>query len=138
MSDDDLIRRGDALALFDAPFLSGVEDMIRNLPAVTPARSPGVTAGAVGEPVAWRIDNLILGDVEFTGDAQDAAFADAYNTYKPAARRVTPLYATPPSPLDDPKVRKLVEAAKEVGRISDRDHVAWRALSAALRDMAGA
>jgi hypothetical protein len=30
------------------------------------------------------------------------------------------------------KVQALVEAAKEVGRISDRDHVAWRRLASAL------
>lgn len=33
------------------------------------------------------------------------------------------------------KVDALAKAAKEVGRISARDHVAWQKLAAALRDL---
>jgi len=37
--------------------------------------------------------------------------------------------------IDTALIAELVEAAKEVGRISDRDHVAWHRLSAALAKM---
>lgn len=36
-----------------------------------------------------------------------------------------------------PEVAELIASAKEVGRISDRDHVAWRRLSAALDALKG-
>jgi hypothetical protein len=41
------------------------------------------------------------------------------------------------APIDTALIAELVEAAKEVGRISDRDHVAWHRLAAALAEMNG-
>jgi hypothetical protein len=48
------------------------------------------------------------------------------------------VYVRADTVLSDPRVTELVEAAKEVGRISDRDHVAWRRLAAALDQIKGA
>jgi hypothetical protein len=39
--------------------------------------------------------------------------------------------------VDDDAIAELVEAAKEVGRISDRDHAAWHRLAAALAKLKG-
>jgi hypothetical protein len=39
--------------------------------------------------------------------------------------------------IDTALIAELVEAATEVGRISDRDHVAWHRLSAALAKLNG-
>ncbi len=55
MSDNDLIRRGDALELFDAPFLGGVEDMIRALPAIA-ASQPADPARVTVKPLIWDAD----------------------------------------------------------------------------------
>ena len=41
------------------------------------------------------------------------------------------------APIDTALIEELVEAATEVGRISDRDHVAWHRLAAALAKMNG-
>jgi hypothetical protein len=41
------------------------------------------------------------------------------------------------APIDTALVEELVEAATEVSRISDRDHVAWHRLSAALTKLNG-
>ena len=139
MTDDDLIRRGDAYdAVRNTVSMSDALDAIAALPAVTPATSPGVTAGAVGELMwcdgcratgavhcahpdqcgymlsataaadNWKswIDDLPLPE-DFdlgVGRLQDfiTALVVRIDILQPST--------TPPTALDDPKVRNLVEA----------------------------
>lgn len=138
-------RREIARLLFlDLAWLSGgseleqAPDRIATLPAVTPATSPGVTAGAVGEPMwcdgcratgavhcahpdecgymlsataaadnwkAW-IDDLPLPEGFDLGAGRLQDFITALVVRIDVPQPV----ATPPTALDDPKVRKLVEA----------------------------
>ena len=174
MSDDDLIRRGDALALTRDPFggETVTSQAIATLPAVTPATSPGVTAGAVGEHVVTRL--TIEPDMTKVREMLDAAEAKWLHldtiaatirvntlrhggTHEQAdafvrgegdfvawlSAKVAVIATTPPTALDDPKVRKLVEALVEIEGSAAPDHHVPQyqhcidVARAALRDMEG-
>ena len=131
MTDDkDLIRRGDAerivLAYANPESAEKAHNAIRAL-----------AAARVGvKPLVWKpLDTKYASHM-----AHDPLFGQVALTLDPAGydaeRAARILDALAPQPVTDalalPEVRALVEAAKEVGRISDRDHVAWQRLSAAL------
>jgi len=158
-------RREIARLLFlDLAWLSGgseleqAPDRIATLPAVTPATSPGVTAGAVGELLpcpfcGGKARRITIGDDEPNNAGGDVICCDACeassavefgrkeNLVSKWNRRTTP-----PTALDDPKVRKLVARAADDGREVYSDHAIAREaadymeqlLYAALRDTEGA
>ena len=146
MRDKDMIRRGDALDCFiGLDCIVDIMDAIAALPAVTPATSSGVTAGAVGE---WLPCPLCGAEIETEGDGVEHRASDTCPLDSmfmlPEHREAWNRRATPPTALDDPRVRKLVEAAIWArGHLTaiPMDEANTAALSgfcAALRDMEGA
>ena len=191
MSDDDLIRRGDAKLVAEhqdegwhdgisvdyhpytkAEFAKHIAQAIAALPAVTPAPGPGVTAGAV-EPVITRLTiepdmskvREMLDDAEAkwahldtiaatirvntlrhggTHEQADAFVRGEGDFIGWLSTKLQPANATHPTALDDPKVRKLVEALVEIEGSAAPDHHVPQyqhcidVARAALRDMEGA
>ena len=146
MRDKDMIRRGDALDCFiGLDCIVDIMDAIAALPAVTPATSSGVTAGAVGE---WLPCPLCGDAIETEGEGVEHRASDTCPLDSmfmlPEHREAWNRRATPPTALDDPRVRKLVEALQRIGRCTfvdafNREGPSYEATiaNAALRDMGG-
>lgn len=103
-------------------------DEVRTAISAIAAKHLKASAGAV-EPVAWRLEDQTHPGWYYYGDTATEAIPS----------RAQPLYATPPTALDDPKVRALVEAAKNIQDyglcLAERRY--HTALAAALRPFVG-
>lgn len=96
-------------------WLRNFDQALRALPAAPVAEA---------QPVAWRIENMILGGFSYTENAEFAAYEGALlRGNGDPARCVTPLYAHPPAQptIGGAELDALVERLRKLARDMERD-----------------